>query len=288
MWILAAASLGAMAQEPLAPIGEARVVQGLQTAAGVDASLRWAELPRGGHVAALRISSRGAQALRVAIRVGKLPRDAMLRFYAPGDQQVHEASAASLLEALARNRDAGESGPDARTWWSPLVAGDTLVLEVELAPGSDPAALAIAVPLVSHIGEWPRTPRSDDEARALGVVTSGGMSYACAGDLVASASAIAIESAPARYFLAASRCIATQSAASSLQVFWPQGASGVGARLLYASPDTDNAFLALDAPPAQAMPVAHPSLATLDPALEQWLGAGAATRAAAIGAFSSP
>ena len=61
----------------------------------------------------------------------------------------------------------------------------------------------------------------------------------------------------------------------------------MGARLLYASHDSDTAFLSLDAPPP-GLAVAHPSLAALDPALEQWLGAGAAARASAIGAFSSP
>ena len=201
--------------------------------------------------------------------------------HAPGEARAHEVPAASLLDALARNRNAGESGSDARTWWSPLVAGDTLVVEIELAPGSDPSALAIAVPFVSHIRDWPRAGEGVDDgdgAGAIGVVTADGASYACAGELVANGSA----NGPARYFLAASGCIATQSAASSLEVFWPQGASGVGARLLYASHDTDTAFLALDRPPSAAVHVARPSLATLDPVLEQWLGAGA------IGAFSSP
>jgi hypothetical protein len=280
-FIIAALSLGAAqarAQDAAAPIGEPRDAAGLQSAAGVNAALRWAELDRGGHVAALRISSQGARALRAGIRVGELPRDATLRFYAPGDGQVREVSAASILDALARNRDAGETGPDARTWWSPLVEGDTLVVEIELAPGSDPAALAIAVPSVSHIREW--APPAGGDARTVGLVTTlGGTTYACAGEQVAAAAA--------RYFLAEDRCIATQAAASSLEVFVARDASGVGARLLYASPDTDTAFLALDAPPASPG-VAPPPLAALDPALEQWLGAGGAARAHAIGAFSSP
>jgi hypothetical protein len=270
---------GAAGQPGVEPIGEARPAAGLQSASAVAAALRWAALPGGGQVAALVIRSEGAGALRAGIRVGELPRDATLRVYAPGQAPVQEASGSAVLEALARNRDAGEHGPDARTWWSAVVAGDALVLEVELAPGTDASSLAIAVPLVSHIRTWPQ---AVGEGHAVALVTSDGATRACEGALVAGAGATA-----PRYFLTASRCAATQSAASTLQAFWTGAASGVGARLLYASVDSDTALLALDAPPSSAVPAARPALASLDPALEQWLGQGAASRAPGeLGAFS--
>jgi hypothetical protein len=62
----------------------------------------------------------------------------------------------------------------------------------------------------------------------------------------------------------------------------------VGARLLHASVQTRTALVALDEPPAQAASLARPATGGGDPALEQWLGAGGAARAHAIGAFSSP
>lgn len=278
-----AAALGAPAaagQTGVEPIGEARPAPGLQSASAVAAALRWAALPGGGHVAALVIRSAGARALRAGIRVGELPREATLRVYAPGQAPVQEASGAAVLDALARNREAGERGPDARTWWSAVVAGDALVLEIELAPGTDASALAIAVPLVSHIRSWPQA--GGGEGHAVALVTSDGATRACEGTLVAGAGGAA-----PRYLLTASRCAPTQSAASTLQAFWTGAASGVGARLLYASADTDTALLALDAPPSQAVPASRPALASLDPALEQWLGRGAASRAPGeLGAFS--
>jgi hypothetical protein len=278
-----AAALGAphaAGRQGVERIGEARPAAALQSASAVAAALRWAALPGGGQAAALVIRSEGAGALRAGIRVGDLPRDATLRVYAPGQAPVQEASGAAVLDALARNREAGERGPDARTWWSAVVAGDALVLEIELAPGTDPSSLAIAVPLVSHIRTWPQA--VGNEGHALALVTSDGATRACEGALVAGAGATA-----ARYFLTASRCAPTQSAASTLQAFWTGAASGVGARLLYASADSDTALLALDAPPSSAVPAARPAVASLDPALEQWLGSGAASRAPGeLGAFS--
>ncbi|HSN21063.1 MAG TPA: hypothetical protein VLS49_10305 [Usitatibacter sp.] len=278
--------LGAAAQDGPPAIGEPREAAGLESAAGVSAALRWADLPGGGHLAALRITSSGARGLRAGIRVGGIPRDAILRFYAPGEAGSRDVPAATVLDALARNRDAGESGPDARTWWSPVVAGDTLILEIELAPGAAPASLAIAVPSVSHLREWPGSgdAQEGDATHAVALVTSGGATRACEGTLVASP----LRSSR-RYFLAESRCVSTQSEASSLQAFWPRGASGVGARLLYVSADTDTAFLALDSPPPVEVPVSAAALERLDPALEQWLGRAAASRASGPpGTFSSP
>ena len=266
------------------PIGEPRAVQGLRSAAEVSARLEWAALPAGTHAAALRIGSPGAAGLRVAIRVGELPRAATLRFSSPDGAFSREVPAARVLDALARNRAAGESGPDARTWWSPMVPGDAMVLEIELPAAFEPAQLALAIPLVSHIRSWPSAAQSDASA-ATAVVTIAGSSYACAGFLAAARDG----RAAAPYFLTGDDCVRSQSAASSLEAFWAGAASGVGSRLLYASGDSHVAFVSLDEPPAGSAALARTLASNPDPALEQWLGAGVAAASARLpGVFSSP
>ena len=267
-------------------VGEPRAVQGLRSASEVNATLAWTTLPSGAHVAALRIASTGAAALRVAIRVGALPASATLRFSSSADANPVEVSGARVMQSLARNVAAGEDGPRARTWWSPVVPGDALVLEIELPAGADPRELALAVPLVSHIRRWPLADATDarDVAAATAIVTIDGSSYACPGFLVSGSDGRA--SAP--YFLTRPGCVASQSGASSLQVFWPRAESGVGARLLYASADTQVAFVALDEPPAATAAPARIADAKADPALEQWLGAGVASAGGLPGSFSFP
>ncbi len=283
--IASLAAGGALAQAPASrqPIGEARTVQGLRSASDLNAMLAWTTLASGAHVAALRIASPGAAALRVGIRVGELPASATLRFSSAADAQAAEVPAARVMRALARNRAAGENGPDARTWWSPVVPGDTLVLEVELPADADRGQLALAVPLVSHIRRWPPS-QGNDATDATAIVTIAGSSYACPGFLASGSDG----RMAAPFFLTRTGCVASQSGASSLQAFWPGAASGVGARLLYASTDSQVAFVSLDEPPARSERLARAAEATADPALEQWLGAGVASADALPGTFSFP
>ena len=177
---LGLAPLAAVQAADAMAIGEARPVAGLGSADGVNAAMRWVALGNGAHLAALRIASPGAKALRVGLRVGDIDPSAKLRFYAPEEVGGAAIPAARVMGTLARNRASGESGPDARTWWSPLVKGDTLVLEIELPPDADPGALRLALPLVSHLREWPQ-----DANHAIAIATVNGATLECPGALVA-------------------------------------------------------------------------------------------------------
>ena len=276
---------GAAAEGAPRQVGYARTVGELQTAQGVKRQLQWARLPEGGAIAAVSVTSPGAAAVRAALRLGDLPPTAVLRFSAPGDASAREVTAESLLAALERNRDAGESGAAARTYWSPIVAGDTIVIEVELPRGADPDAVAFTTPLVSHLTVRPGA--GEDAAEAQAIFTTDGASFACPGVLVGGARD------GSRYLLTRERCVSTQAAASTVQAFWAGGGtavqSGVGASLLYASIDTDTAFLLLDAPPAEAARLARAAPDGADPALEQWTGRAASTGAVVPAAsFSVP
>src|SRR6185437_280609 len=278
-------------------IGYPRVVAELQTAAAMSRELQWARVPEGGLVAAVSVTSPGAVALRVGVRVGEIPASATLRFYAPSESAAHEVTAETLLAALARNRRAGETGSDARTYWSPLVSGDTVVMEVELPAGSDPSRLALTAPILSHLAIAPEALAKDDE-RASIVYTIDGSTYACPGSMLAATVVRtrlgdAADAAPGAYFVTQSRCVSSQAAASTAQAFWPRAAqgaeaSGVGAELLYASSETDTTFLALDAPPPNAALHAKALAPGVDPALEQWIGAAPFRAAVDVGAFSLP
>ena len=273
------------AQDAPRQVGFARTVGELQTAQGVKRQLQWARLPEGGAIAAVSVTSPGAVAVRAALRVGDLPPTAMLRFSAPGDAAARDVPAEALLAALQRNRDAGESGAAARTYWSPVVAGDTIVIEVEIPRGADPDAVAFTTPLVSHLTVRPGGAEGAPEAQAI--FTTDGASFACPGVLVGGARD------GSRYLLTRERCVSTQAEASSVQAFWTGGGtaaqSGVGASLLYASIDTDTAFLLLDSPPAEAARLARPVPDGADPALEQWTGRAASPGAVIPAAtFSQP
>lgn len=298
--LLAAVTLGfalaliaatAMAETTAGPVprqvGVAQGVPDLQTLAAMRQALHWTPLAHGGQVAAITLSSPGAAAVRVGLRVGDLPESARLRFSAPDDRTPVEVSGARVLAALERNANAGEKGGVARTWWSPVVEGSSVTMEIELPPGIDPQAIAITVPALSRLtfdvrGELAALHAAGNAAAAVAVYTTDGASYACNGTLVAPSTAPAAHP----YFLTANRCIASQSAASSMELFWDAGTAPGdpcnGAALLYAAARTDTAFLALDTPPPGTDAYAHWASAdtkaapALDPALEQWLGAGVA------------
>jgi len=278
-------------------IGYPRAIPQLQTAAEMGRALQWARLPEGGAVAAVSVKSPGAAALRVGIRVGEVAPSAVLRFYGPRDLIPHELAGESLLAALERNRNAGESGADARTYWSPVVAGESIVIEVEVRSEGDRAALALTAPLLSHLTEAPDALAAGG---AAAVFTTVGETYACPASLVVPTAGLqraGLQSAgttpPAAYLVTSAGCAASQAAASTLEAFWRPGeatnASGVGAALLYCSAQTDTALLVLDAPPRNAASLAHAPSPGMDPALEQWLGSAVTARAAnAARAFSLP
>ncbi|MBK6972536.1 MAG: VCBS repeat-containing protein [Sterolibacteriaceae bacterium] len=259
-------------------IGVARDVSPLGTAAETAKRLHWQPTAEGGTVAAVGIASRSALGMRIGVRVFRLPVSAKLRFYASGSSAAHEVSGETVLSTLQRNRDAGDSDDDAATFWSPLIESDDVTLEVELPPGVGPAAMAIAVPRVSHVfasplvpapsasceldatcyGDW--RPESDATAK-MAFVWAGG-SYVCSGTLLNDG-----PSSATPYFLSANHCIPNQSAASTIQTYWfyrsvscnsaaynpaYQTRAG-GATLLYSSAATDTAFMQLrDMPPAGA------------------------------------
>ena len=261
-------------------VGFGRDVGELASAAATVAHLDWQPIAAGRRVAAFSVTSTDAASLRVGLRGLVMPAGTLLRFYAPAEGEVFEATAGEVQESLARNRVAGEQGDAARIYWSPVIEGATAVVEIELPAGALAASFAAAAPVVSHLvtspaqnfampatkaaagceldvmcyGAW--SAESSSEARITFV--DGSSSFLCSGTLLADN----VPTTQVPYFLTANHCISTQASASSMQSYWfyrstacnsgTRGASTTltgGATLLYASGVTDTSFMRLNTPP---------------------------------------
>lgn len=270
-------------QDGALQIGAARAVDATAATVDLQGLLRWQTDADGRRTAALRFESPAASGLRLGLQVTQLPMGSVLRVQASGAAQAIEIDAAEVARTIQRNLDAGVPEQQARLYWLPGVDGAEVTLELELPAGVSPSSLQVAVPQLTHlwvgsedldsaqakVGESGScnvdvtcTSGHDNESRAVArmrYVKDGG-AYLCSGALMNDKLGSGTP-----YFLSANHCISTQAAASTLETWWfYRSAScsstsvnpGVqtlrgGATLLYASANTDTAFMRLnDAPPA--------------------------------------
>ncbi|MBI1889901.1 MAG: hypothetical protein HYS18_04590 [Burkholderiales bacterium] len=237
--------------------------------------LVWTPLVEGGQAANFSIKSSGAEALRLGLAISKMPLGVELRFYG-------SANTARIFGPISV-ADLSRGGAD--VYWSPVVEGDAIAMEIYLPKGVAPDELAIDFPRLSHLVTSPaknarvtvqekaaeycevdvacysnQTPQflqaSSSVARMLYTETNGA-SYVCTGTLLNSTS-------KAPFFFTAYHCIENQTVASSLNTYWfyeatSCGGSNInanytqlsrGATLLYANSANDLSFLLLkDASP---------------------------------------
>ncbi len=264
-------------------IGFGRPVAPLEDAERFAARQVWHKTKAGGYAAAFQVTSPEALGLRLGLRVAAIPDEALIRFYDPAGTVVHSIKGMQIKAIIQGNLAAGDTGEDAETYWSPLIEGETQVMDIELPPGADPGNLRIAVPRLSHLFESPRgsgpvrpaaaawchndvtcypqwAPESNATARMVYVVD--GWAFLCTGTLLNDKD----PSTFIPYFLSANHCISTQSVASTLQTYWfyrsaacyggpgPYETRNNGADLLYATTTTDTSFMRLrDNPPGGAV-----------------------------------
>lgn len=283
----ASGELKAHAQQPHqgpTKAGFGRSIPKLQTAATTQGALVWQSAPDGGLVSLLTVISSKAVGVRLGIRVSSLPEKAELRFFNDPSVTGPVVLGSDILDLIKKNLDAGDPEEDARLYWSPVILGESLSLEIYLPPGVDQDGVEIAIPSVSHIFlmDALNTPdpvirtgvgsaascnndvmcdpawslRSQSVARML--FTSGASTYLCTGTLLNDAG-----NSGTPYFLTANHCISTQTVASTLNTNWffhsSSCNSGVlysgsttlssGATLLYQSNTTDTSFLRLNSQP---------------------------------------
>lgn len=262
-------------------IGYDRPLPALDTPARLSSESLWYPTAANGRAFAFEITSPGAVALRLGLRIEHLPELTTLRF-AGADGNVREVAGASVSALIAKNHAAGERGLDAQTYWSPVLDGDTAIVEIELPVDADASRMRLSIPRVSHLFESPLS-EGDIRAEASGACNIDVQCSAGVWETVSRATARMVFSKSngtflctgtllndtdpntfIPYFLSADHCISTQSAASSLQTYWfyrstacNSGVASVfqvrsgGASLLHTLPKADSSFMLLnEVPPA--------------------------------------
>lgn len=272
-------------------IGFGREITELGTAEKTVSRLNWEDMPQGGKMAAISITSPQAKGLRLGILILSLPANAVLRFYSQKGDAAVEVTGAEILKLIKTNLDAGDNSDNARTYWSPHIESEEVTVEIDLPPGVDPNAVSIAIPRTSHMFRSFMAPQSGNMEKSVGssasceldvscyssawgsvsnataqmsyVSSIDGGSYVCSGTLLNNTRA---DYTP--YFLSADHCISSQTTASTLNTVWFYRSMGCtssipnpdaqllssGATLLYASANTDTSFMRLNgAPPSGAV-----------------------------------
>jgi lysyl endopeptidase len=235
------------------------------------AALPWQPLPDGGQAARVVVSSPGAAAIRIGVRMTTAATNVALRFAGAEERQVY--GPISAREVAASN-----------VYWSPVLDGDLATLEIYLPPGVAPSDVQLALPLISHLAfTAPGLPKSEpvddigtsgpcevdvvcvgtapalQQARAVAkmLFTESGNTFICTGTLLNDSTG---SNTP--YFYTASHCIDSQEAAGSLITYWffdaltcgslsvpPYATVNGGAMLLGRSIDADWALVRLNQPP---------------------------------------
>ena len=246
--------------------------------------LQWLPLEGNGAVAAISFESAGAAALRLGLVVTKrLPDEIEFRFFSPGDENGLLVSGAAINATVERNRAADGAAVGADLYWSPVINGAVISVEIYAPQGIDASDLGVYSQTISHIVVSPADPEPSDFETRIGesgscnldvtcypewdgvsravarmIFTVGGSSYLCTGTLLND-----VPGSQIPHFLTANHCIATQTAASTVNTFWfyqtascDSGTLGPdvvtlsgGADLLHAEPTTDTTLLRLSDPP---------------------------------------
>ncbi|MBL8253044.1 MAG: trypsin-like peptidase domain-containing protein, partial [Candidatus Competibacter sp.] len=203
----------------------------------------------------MRVTSPGASALRVGVRVGGLPPDAELRFYSDrADRRpAYRIDAKDVLQIVRRNRGAGpRAGDNADLYWSPTLEGDGAVVEIRVGAQADLNKVDLEIDAVSHLVISPkklntRLPNAaaacnldvncystinsngDDISNSVArmVFTSAERTFFCTGNLLADRADSKIP-----FFLTARHCISTAAEASSLETTWFYESSACDAKTL--------------------------------------------------------
>lgn len=228
------------------------------------ASLRWVAAA-GGYAAHIRVTSPGAEALRVGLRFTALPADLEVRAAAPGGRDVSRTTTA-LLHKLT-------NGAFPNEYWTASTEGDVQVIEFFAARRPEAGELAFTLVDVSHIFSNAVVPKAEftchvdvacvtnptvrDAARAVGRMrfVEGGSAFVCTGSLLNDQS-----NSMTPLFASANHCIGSQAVASTLETwffFYPDICGGLpapptrvlgGATLLMADFNTDFTLLRLNQP----------------------------------------
>lgn len=117
-------------------------------------SLKWTKLGNGGQAAAFSVTSSGAGSIRIALAQSRLTDGVELRFFGnTSDRIVYGPySRSNLARAWSLESNPAERQFSYKSlFWSPVVDGQTIAIEIYLPPGSEPADSALIAPVLSHL-----------------------------------------------------------------------------------------------------------------------------------------
>jgi lysyl endopeptidase len=149
-----------------AVVGFARVLPSTEQQVPVSA-LRWHDLANGMQAARITVNSPGAGALRIGLSLALPPPGLTLRFRG-------SASGAAVQGPI----DAAHIAADA-VYWSPLLDGDTAVVELALPQGVSLAGATIGLPMLSHLALNSTTLKQADPLDNIGQSAACEVDVAC-------------------------------------------------------------------------------------------------------------
>ncbi len=113
------------------------------------AALEWEPAADGGYTTTFAVVSAGARGIQVALRVAALPVDAEVRFFNPSDPvQAHGPFRSELMVPSPEVRARADGS---ELFWSPVISGAELGVEIYLPRSALPGELRFAVAKVAHL-----------------------------------------------------------------------------------------------------------------------------------------
>ncbi|MCI5227864.1 MAG: hypothetical protein D3918_14690, partial [Candidatus Electrothrix sp. AX2] len=206
--------------------------------------IQWNKLPQGGVTSSFLFTSPGAAALRAGIAINSLPSLAELRFFS--GNMMEQADVVVKGEEINRliqlNMQAEPDNPSSNVYWSPVIVGESLGIEIYLPQNVEAQDVQITFPMLSHFAVSPFSSSENQfinqgygdsstcqndatcypswldtrAAVAKMLYTEFGDSYTCSGTLLNDADTTTWKP----YFISANHCIASQTVASTLQTVW--------------------------------------------------------------------
>lgn len=208
------------------------------------ASLEWTRLETGGQAAILTVTSPGAEAVRMGLSVKEMAEDIEIRFF--GMEAPQKVFGPYTVEKLIQKDIQVEKSSKGyitqkQLFWSPVIEGDTVGMEIYLPEGRQLNELSFSIPQIAHI--WlsvlKSTPKRladighsgtcevDIACNTQGWGSTGNSvvkllwtdppyTYLCTGTLIADN----VSGTSIPYLLTANHCITYQSEASNLNTYW--------------------------------------------------------------------
>jgi len=200
--------------------------------------LEWVQEADGTATAVFAVTSPGAQALRLALDVTDLPAGVELRFFSLAlPPQVFGPF--TTRELRPGGQEATQSAAEAMLYWSPVIEGETIGVELRLTQPTQQAGFVLKLAQVSHLEQSVLTSAKnladigragscniDVQCRTVAnsirgatakiIFTKGGNSFLCTGTLLNDQDPDSF----IPYFLTANHCLDTQAAASTVNSYW--------------------------------------------------------------------